>query len=77
MSAREWKSYDITSIFYMIQYGDFSSNLDMYEILALLDEYDVKYCMDAPSKLYMRKYYALKSQSHDPDTTIYMEALSG
>ena len=26
---------------------------------------------------YMREYYALKTQSHDPDTPTYMEALSG
>ena len=25
----------------------------------------------------MREYYALKTQSHDPDTPTYMEALSG
>ena len=25
----------------------------------------------------MREYYAIKTQSHDPDTPTYMEALSG
>ena len=34
-------------------------------------------CMDTPSTFHMRKYYAFKTQSHDPDTPTYMEALSG
>ena len=33
--------------------------------------------MDTPSTFHMREYYTLKTQSHDPDTTRYMEALSG
>ena len=32
--------------------------------------------MDTPSKFHIRKYYVLKTQSHDPDTPTYMEALS-
>ena len=32
--------------------------------------------MDTPSTFHIRKYYVLKSQTHDPDTTKYMEALS-
>ena len=32
--------------------------------------------MDTPSKFYMRESCVLKSQSHDPDTPMYMEALS-
>ena len=34
-------------------------------------------CMDTPSTFHMRESYVLKSQSHDPDTTTYMKALSG
>ena len=33
--------------------------------------------MDKPSTFHMREYYALKTQSYDPDTPTYMEALSG
>ena len=33
--------------------------------------------MDVPPKLHMTKYYALKTQIHDPDIPTYMEALSG
>ena len=33
--------------------------------------------MDTPSKFHKREYYVLKTQSHDPDTQTYMEALSG
>ena len=40
-------------------------------------EWDAEDCMDTPSEFHMRKSYVLKSQSHDPDTKKYMEALSG
>ena len=33
--------------------------------------------MDTPSTFHKREYYVLKSQSYDPDTPNYMEALSG
>ena len=33
--------------------------------------------MDTPSPFHMRESYAFKTQSHDPDTPTYMEALSG
>ena len=33
--------------------------------------------MDTPSTFHMREYYTLQTQSHDPDTPTYMEALSG
>ena len=33
--------------------------------------------MDTPSTFHMRESYAFKTQSHDPDTPTYMEALSG
>ena len=33
--------------------------------------------MDTPSTFHMRESYALKTQSHDPDTPTYMAALSG
>ena len=33
--------------------------------------------MDTPSTFHTRESYVLKTQSHDPDTPTYMEALSG
>ena len=32
--------------------------------------------MDTPSTFYIIESYAIKSQSHNPDTPMYMEALS-
>ena len=61
----------------MIQYEYFNSNIDTYEILLLMDEWDSEYCMDAPSTFHMREIYVLRYQIYDPDTTTYMEALSG
>ena len=61
----------------MIQYGYPNINVDKDEILSLLAEWDAYYCMYAPSTFHMREYYVLESQSHDPDTTMYTEALSG
>ena len=61
----------------MIQDRDFDSNVDTDEIISLLAGWDAEYCMDTPSTFHMRENYALKTQSHDPDTPTYMEALSG
>ena len=61
----------------MIQDRDFDSNVDTDDILSLLTEWEAEDCMDTPSMFHMSEYYALKTQSHDPDTTTYMEALSG
>ena len=55
----------------------YDSNVDTDEILSLMAELDAEYCMDTPSTFHMRKYYVIISQSHDPDTPKYMEALSG
>ena len=49
----------------------------MDDILSLLADWDTEYCMDTPSTFHMRESYALKTQSHDHDTSTYMEALSG
>ena len=38
--VREWKSDAATSLVYMIQYGYYDRNLNMYEILSLLDDFD-------------------------------------
>ena len=76
-AAREWKNDAVASIVYMIQDRDFDSNVDTDEILSLLAEWDTEDCMDTPSTFHMRESYALKTQSHDPDTPTYMEALSG
>ena len=61
----------------MIQYRDLNSNVDTGDILSLLADWDAEDCMDTTSTFHMREYYALKTQSHDPDTPTYMEALSG
>ena len=74
---REWNNDDVASIVYIIQDGDLNRNVDMDDILLLLVEWDAEDCMDTPSSFHMRESYVLKSQSHDPDTPTYMEALSG
>ena len=61
----------------MIQDRGLNGNVDTYDILWLLAELDAEDCMDTPSTFHMRESYALKTQSHDPDTPTYMEALSG
>ena len=61
----------------MIQYRYFDSNVDTYDILPLLAEWDAEDCMDMPSTFHMRESYSLRTQSHDTDTPLYMEALSG
>ena len=50
----------------MIQDRDYDSNVYTDDILSLQAEWDAE-----------RESYAIKTQSHDPDTPIYMEALSG
>ena len=76
-AAREWKNNAVASIVNMIQYGYFYSNVDTDYILSLLAEWDAEDCMDTPSMFHTRESYALNTQSHDPDTPTYMEALSG
>ena len=61
----------------MIQDRYLNRNVDTDDILLLLSEWDSEYFMDTPSTFYMREYYDIKSQSHNPDTAMYMEALSG
>ena len=41
-----------------------------------MDEWNADDCMNMPSMFHTRKSYILKSQSNDPDTPNYMEALS-
>ena len=76
-AAREWKNDAVASIVYMIQDRDLNSNVDTDENLSLLDEWDTEDCMDTSSSFNLRESYALKTQSHDPDTPTYIEALSG
>ena len=59
----------------MIHYGDYNSNIDTYDILSLLSEWDEEDRMDYPSKFHMRKYYVLKYQRHNTDTPTYIQAL--
>ena len=61
----------------MIQDRDLNSNVDTDDILSLLAEWDAEDCIDTPTTFHTRESYALKNQSHDPDTPTYMEALSG
>ena len=75
-STRECKSDTVASIVYMIQYGNLNRNVDMDDILFLLAEWDSEDCMDASSTFHTRESYVLKYKRHDPDTPIYMEALS-
>ena len=76
-ASREWKNDAVRSIVYMIQDGDYDSNVDTDDILSLLPDWDVEDCMDMQSMFHMREYYVLRSQIHDSDTPTYMEALSG
>ena len=75
--AIEWKNENFVSIVYMIQDGDLYSNVDTDYILSLLSEWDAEDCINAQSTFHMREYYVIKFQSHDTDTPMYMEALSG
>ena len=61
----------------MIQDGYLNSNVNTDDTLYLIAEWDEGDFMDTSSEFHMRESYVLKSQSHDPDTTTYMEALSG
>ena len=61
----------------MTQDRDIDSNVDPVDILLLLAEWDAEDFMDTKSTFHMRESYALKTQSHDPDTPTYTEALSG
>ena len=62
---------------YIIQDGDINIHVDMDDIISLLNEWDAEYCTAMPSMFHMREYNILKSQIHDPETTMYTEALSG
>ena len=76
-AARQWKRDAVASLAYIIRGEDFNCNVATDKILQLLVECYAEYFMDEPSTFHMRKYYAIKSQSHDPDTPTYMEELSG
>ena len=75
-AAREHKNDAVASIVYMIQDRYLNSNVDTDDILSLLAEWVAEDCMDTPSAFHMRESYVLRTQSHDPDTPTYMEALS-
>ena len=53
-AAREWKNEAFASIVYMIQDRDLNINVDIYDILSLLAEWDAEDCMDTPSRFHMR-----------------------
>ena len=64
----------VASIVNITQDRDLNSNVDTDDILSLMDEWDAEDCMDTQSTFHTRESYALKTQSHDPDTPTYMEA---
>ena len=76
-APRDWKNYYVEIIVYMIQDRYLNSNVYTDDILSLLAEWDAEDCMDTPSTFHMKESYALKTQSHDPDTPTYIKALSG
>ena len=45
--SREWKSYDVEILVYIMQDEVYYINVDAYYILYLLDDWDAKYCMYA------------------------------
>ena len=57
----------------MIKYGDYNSNVDTNDILYLLADWDVEYCMDTLLKFHTREDYPLNYQSNYPDTPTHME----
>ena len=65
-AATEWNNNAVANIVYIIQDRDYDSNVDTDDIISLLAEWDAE-----------RESYSIKTQSHDPDTPMYMEALSG
>ena len=67
-AVRECKSDSVVILVYIIHNGDYCSNVDTYKIILLLDYWYSQYCMDTLSTLYMIESYALKYQSHYPDT---------
>ena len=53
-ATREWKNDTVASIVYMIKDRYFDSNVDTYDILSLLAEWEAEYFMDMPSTFHMR-----------------------
>ena len=51
-------------------------NVDAYQILYLLDDWDAEDCMYASTEFHMKEFYALKYQINDPNTPTHMELLS-
>ena len=45
-ASREWKNEAVSSIVYMIQYGDLNINVDTDDILFLMAEWYAEDCMD-------------------------------
>ena len=76
-AARELNSVYGASFVYIIQYGGKDSNVYIYNILYLLGYWNTQYCMDVTSIVNMRSSYYIKSHIQNPDTPMYMEALSG
>ena len=56
--AREWKNDYVASIVYMIQDRYLNSNLDTYDILSLLAEWDAEYCIYTPSTFHMIEFFS-------------------
>ena len=52
-ASREWNNDAVESIVYMIQDGDLNINVDVYDILSLLADWDAEYCMYTPSTFHI------------------------
>ena len=76
-SAIQYNSEGVASLVYMIRNRDYDRNVDTEKVLYLLAGWDAQDCMDYMSKFYIREPYDIKSHSHQPNTPMYMEALSG
>ena len=48
-AAREWKSYAVSSLVYMIKDGDYDRNIDIENILSLLDDWYAEDFINDPS----------------------------
>ena len=58
----------------MFQIVHYHIKVDTDETPSLMIDWDLEYCMDAPSIFHMIEYYNIKSQIHNPDSSTYMEA---
>ena len=73
----EYKSGNVLSLVYIIQYNYYDSNVDTDKILSLLYGWDSEYVMDDTSTYHMRESCTIKYQSRDTYDPTYMKEISG